>query len=348
MVLVRRIRHRGANIVVEANGEVLFAPTGDVGRWSNRFSHRVLAATEAAAPTNKRPRWAHYGKPLRATFRASTTYQPGRMKVYSAVGSGSPHAYYVDQGTGIFAGNGPYEAKVLPPYQHGGASLYENTWRPGGPGTRKVKPVFINGQPGQFFFDAGLKGGFASMRMRSFKVPGEGQITKALASIPTGLLGFLGNTVADGAFVSQLEEWRAWRDEAWGRGEGLGRGGGIGSKAHAAFMAKALAAREKKAKAARPKKAQPVIPKKNPKATTKPKVKKPPSHKITPAEAAHLKRMAALRAEERTLISAIHAQFPGARILDLRHGSVNGQPYWFFSISRKGVTTNHKNVSHIK
>lgn len=218
MVLVRRIRSRGANIVVEANGEVLFAPTGEVGRWTNRFSHHVRSATQAEAPSNKRPRWAHYGRALRATFTSSTTYQPGRMRVYSAIGSTSPHAYYVDQGTGIYAGNGPYEAKILPPWHRGSPSLYEATWRPGGPGTRKVKPVVIKGQKGQFFFDRGLKRGFESMRVRSFQVPGEGQITSALASIPSGLIDFIGNTVADGAFVAQLEQWRAWRDASW-RGE---------------------------------------------------------------------------------------------------------------------------------
>jgi hypothetical protein len=218
MVLVRRIRKRGANIVVEANGEVLFAPTGEIGRWTNRFSHRVLAATEAEAPTNKRPRWAHYGKPLKSTFKASTTYQPGRMKVYAAVGSTAPHSYYVDQGTGVYAGKGPYEAKVLPPWHRGSPSLYESTWRPNGPKGRKVRPVFIKGQKGQGFFDAGLKRGFQSMRLRSVQVPGEGKITQALNSIPTGLLGFLGNTPPDAGFKASLEQWRAWRDAAW-RGE---------------------------------------------------------------------------------------------------------------------------------
>lgn len=222
MVLVRRIHKRNANIVVEANGEVLFAPTGQVGVWTNRFSHRVRTFAALEAPANKRPRWGHYGKPLKSTFTASTTYQPGRMKVYSAIGSTSPHAYYVDQGTGIFAGNGPYPAKVIPPWYRGSPSLYENTWRPGGPGTRRVAPVLIKGQKGQFFFDAGLKRGFASMRMRSFQVPGEGQITQALSSIPTGLAGFLGNTPPSAGFRASLAEWRSWRDNAFMRHDRLG------------------------------------------------------------------------------------------------------------------------------
>lgn len=219
MVLVRRIQNRGSNIVVEANGEVLFAGSGDVGRWTNRFSQRARSFAQAEAPSNKRPRWAHYGKPLKQTFTASTTYQPTRMRVYSAIGSSAPHAWYVDQGTGIYNGSGPYEAKVLPPWQRGEASLYEATWRPGGPGTRRVSPVMIKGQKGQGFFDAGLRRAFQSMRMRAFQSPGDPKITGALNSVPTGLLNFLGNTPADGAFVASLQEWRMWRDEAWERNE---------------------------------------------------------------------------------------------------------------------------------
>lgn len=218
MVLVRRVRRRGANIVVEANAEVLFAPIGQIGRWTRRFTERVKVASAAAAPVNKRPRWAHYGKPLKATMRGSTTYQPGRMKVYSAVGSTAPHAYYVDQGTGIYAGNGPYKAEVLPPWHRGSPSLYEATWRPAGPGGRRVKAVYIKGQKGQFFFDEGLKRGFQSMRMRSYQVPGEGGLGQILNSVPTGIADFLGNTPPDAGFRASLAEWRAWRDAAW-RGE---------------------------------------------------------------------------------------------------------------------------------
>lgn len=224
MPLVRRIRKRGANIVVEAYGEVLFAASGDIGRWTNRFSQRVRSFAAQEAPTNKRPRWGHYGKPLKTTFTASTTYQPMRMRVYSAIGSSAPHAYYVDQGTGVFNGSGPYPAKVLPPWQRGEGSLYEATWRPAGPGTRKVNPVMIKGQKGQFFFDKGLARGFRSMRLRSFQLPGEGgpKISEAINSIPSGMTNFAGNTPADGAFIASLEQWRAWRDAAWTRGK-LGR-----------------------------------------------------------------------------------------------------------------------------
>lgn len=217
-MLVRKIRSRGANIVVEAHGEVLFAPGADISRWKNRFSNRITAFTAQGAPTNKRPRWAHYGKPLKTTFTASTRTRitKGGGFVYIAVGSTAPHAYYVDQGTGVYNGSGPYEAKVLPPWLPI-FDLYENTWRPAGPGGRKVKPVMIKGQRGQFFFDKGLKRGFQSMRLRSYQVPGEGvsSMAGALASFPTGMENFLGNTVSDATFKAQLQEWRRWRDERW-------------------------------------------------------------------------------------------------------------------------------------
>lgn len=223
-MLVRRLRRRGVNTVVEAHGEVLFAPGTDLSRWKNRFSQRILAATIVAAPENKRPRWDHYGKPLKGTFKASTATRitKGGGYFYIAVGSTAPYAAYVDQGTGVFAGGSPYPAKILPPWSRGSASLYENTWRP--PGSNKpVRPVMIKGQRGQFFFDAGLKNGFRSMRLRSFQVPGDAAITSALATFPDHLANFGGNTPADTAFRAQLTEWRAWRDKAFDSGRKLGR-----------------------------------------------------------------------------------------------------------------------------
>jgi hypothetical protein len=214
MPLVKVIRDRGANIVVEAHGEVLFAATGDVGRWTNRFSQRVRHFAAQEAPTNKRPRWAHYGKPLKSTMRASTKYRPTLMRVDSAVGSTAPHAYYVDQGTGVYAGNGPYTAKILPPWTQGGSSLYEHTWRPGG-GRGRVGRVLIKGQKGQGFLDAGVKQGFRVMRLAQSAYPDTAKITDALSSLPVGLEDFLGNTPVTPAFVAQLNEWRQWRDTAW-------------------------------------------------------------------------------------------------------------------------------------
>lgn len=236
---VRRLRNRGANIEVVAYGEVLFTEAGPVPGWLGRFSQRVRAAAELEAPSNKRPRWAHYGKPLKMTMRATTKARRGSSKfhLHAAVGSTAPHAYYVDQGTGVYNGSGPYPAAVLPPWQVGSPSLYEATWKPAGPSTanfqsRRVSPVMIKGQQGQFFFDKALKRGFQSMRMRSVQLPGEGVsgMSDVLRSVPAGLTGFLGNTPPSAGFRASLDEWREWRDSAWANYEGLGRGRGVGSR----------------------------------------------------------------------------------------------------------------------
>lgn len=222
-MLVRAIRAKGANVVVEIHGEALFAPGAMVPNWKRRLTARVRAATITAAPTNKRPRWGHYGKPLKSTFKASTRTRmtKGGGFVYSAIGSTAPHAYYVDQGTGIFNGSGPYKAKILPPWTRGEGSLYEHTWRPTGPGGKTVAPVWIKGQKPKNFFDKGLKRGMASMRMRSFQVPGEGVsgIRAGMNTFPEGLANFKGNTAADGSFLASLDQWREWRDAAWARND---------------------------------------------------------------------------------------------------------------------------------
>jgi hypothetical protein len=217
MPLVRRIRRRNAYMVVEAHAEVLFTATGDVGRWTNRLSNRITAFTAAAAPNNKRPRWAHYGRALKTTFTSSTTYQPGRMRVYAAVGSKAPHAVFVDQGTGVFNGGTPWKAAILPPRTEGGSDLYEATWRPGGPGNPRVKPIMIQGQKGQKFFEKGLRRGFQSMRMRTYQVPGEGgpRISSVLNSAPPSMLGKVLGPSATPAFMAQLEQWREDRDKAY-------------------------------------------------------------------------------------------------------------------------------------
>lgn len=271
MPVVKRIKHRGATVTVEAHGEVMFMPGGDVHAWTNRFTGRIRAKTIQAAPDNKRPRWAHYGKPLKQTIVSARPRFWGngrdKQRVYAAVGATAPHAYFVDQGTGIFGGNGPYEAKILPPWQPNSGSLYERSWRPGGPGTRRVAPVMIKGQKGQFFFDKGLAGAFRSMRMRSAQLPGDGgpRITDALASIPSGLENFSGsgNTSANPAFRGQLNEWRKWRDEAWSNREGLGRGGGVGSRAHEQAVAASRSKPKGAKKVNRPKPSRPKKPKPN-------------------------------------------------------------------------------------
>lgn len=222
MVYVKRIRKRGVNIVVEAYAEVLFAPTGDIGVWQRRFSQKAVQFAAQEAPTNKRPRWGHYGKPLKTTFTATSKHQPGRLRIYTAIGSTSPHATYVDQGTGVFGGKGLYQAKILPPWTRGSPSLYEHTWRPPGSQAR-VKPVFIKGQPGQQFLDKGVRRAFAFMRARSYQVPGEGNISNAVKSFPDALANFSGATPADAGFIQSLEQWRAWRDDAFNAEKRLGK-----------------------------------------------------------------------------------------------------------------------------
>lgn len=298
MPVVRRIRNRGATVTVEAHAEVLFMPGGDVHNWTNRFTGRIRAKTIQAAPTNKRPRWAHYGKPLKGTIVSARPRFWGngrnKMRVYGAVGSAASYAYYVDQGTGIHNGSGPYPAKILPPWEHGAPSLYEATWRPGGPGTRRVQPVMIKGQKGQQFFDKGLRNAFRSMRMRSAQVPGEGgpKITDALRSMPTGLEGaILGpGRQQSPAFIGQLNEWRKWRDEAWAEGKSLGRDRAKGPSQETRTRASA-------ASAAKP---RPKTKAKTPKA---PKPPKPQGY-------------ATLRDKQDDAVRAFAAQNPNVKILN--------------------------------
>jgi hypothetical protein len=223
MVLIKTFHNRGSTIVVEAHGEVLFSAAGDVGRWTKQLTRAIKVATQANAPRNKRPRWTHYGKPLKQTFDADVRYVPSRMRVYGAVGSSALHAAFVDQGTGVFGGNGAYEAKILPPWRRGSPSLYEQGWSPNGSGERSS--VLIKGQPGQFFFDAGLAQGFAAMRILSFEAPLTPKISEAVRSLPPGILSFLdqGNTVANPLFKQQLAEWRSWRQAAFNEGRTLGQ-----------------------------------------------------------------------------------------------------------------------------
>ncbi len=223
MPVTKVVRSRGATVTVVAAGEVLFTPAGAVGSWKVRFSQRAREFAAQAAPTNKRPRWAHYGTPLKGTMRASTDFDPSHMKVHSAIGSTAPHGYYVDQGTSDF------QAKILPPWFRGSASLYEHTWRPG-PNAIPVGTIRVRGQKGQEFLAAGVARAFASMRMRSFQVPGDPKITGALSSFPEGLANFSGATPADGAFMGSLAEWRAWRDERFNSGRILGDRGQGGSR----------------------------------------------------------------------------------------------------------------------
>lgn len=231
-MLIQRIKKRGANIVVEAHGELILLPTGDVGRWKQRLSQRVVQETSKEAPTNKRPRWGHYGTPLKKTFTASssTRLTRGGGFLYSAIGSTAAHAWYVDQGTGVFAGRGPYLAKILPPWHRGEGSLYEHTWRPGGPGNPRVRPVFIKGQRGQHFFDKGLDRAWRSLGDGRYRSLGAARVSEAMRTFPEGLANFVGSTPNNSAFRASRAQWREWRDERYNSGRMVGRDGGLDTR----------------------------------------------------------------------------------------------------------------------
>jgi len=216
MPRVKRLIGRNVRGIVEANGEVLFTPAGSVGRWTNRLSNAVSHGVSTAAPTNKRPRWGHYGIPLKKSITASTDYDPARMRVHAAVGSKAPYSTYVDQGTGVYAGSGPYPAKIIPPWSRGDSSLYEAAWKT--PSGKSSPVVMIKGQRPQGFFDKGLRAGFAKMGMVTTEVPGSGVGREAFATFPSWLSREVGNTKPGYAFRASLKEWRAWRDARWGRG----------------------------------------------------------------------------------------------------------------------------------
>lgn len=214
---VRKFRKRHAKVIMESNGEVLAAPGTDVSRWMNRFRQRVRARTIAAAPSHnyaERPLRPHPTTPLKKTITSSASKRvsPRGFFLYAAVGSYSEYALYVDQGTGIFGGNGQYEAKVLPPYSKSNPmSFYEKK-----PGSKAR--VFIKGQRGQHFFEKGLASAFRSMHLRSIRLPGEGvgAVRQAATSFPENLFG-AGNTPGPGdtTFVDRLEQWRQWKADAY-------------------------------------------------------------------------------------------------------------------------------------
>lgn len=243
MPQVRILREKGATIEVVAAGEVLFPNGKPVHGWTRRFANRIKKFTAEEAPRNKRPRWAHYGEPLHKTI-VSKDPRPRKVKngmvMHAAVGSTAPYAYYVDQGTGIHGGNGPYEGKILPPFAHGSPTLYEHTWKVPRPsyvdryGERvseweEVGTVTIKGQRGQHFFAKGLDRAFNSMMRRGWQKPAEASLGPALRSWVHGLDNFSGNTPWSFAFDAQLREWRAWRDAAFGSGKtrGLHHIGGV-------------------------------------------------------------------------------------------------------------------------
>ncbi len=231
-----RLSKRGAVAIVEIDAVLLFTPQGDVTNWTRRFSAHVNKYAAAVAPSNKRPRWSHYGKPLKATFKASTMPQPGRRRVYSGVGSSAPYSAFVDQGTGSRAGGAAYPAKVLPPSTWGGSDLYQA-------GRNKRRTVMIEGQRGQKYMDKAVRMAFATMRMRSYQIPAEkGALGEIVRSTPSGLIkGIVGATAKSPAFYRSLKQWQGWQDAAPRRSRAryaLGRlpeGAGAGEEVRAAW-----------------------------------------------------------------------------------------------------------------
>jgi hypothetical protein len=242
MPIVRVLRSRGARTVIVANGETLFGPGGPIPSWNRRFSNTVQRFTQKAAPSQHsgpRDRWSHQGKTLKQSFRSNTQIDVLGMKVHFAVGSTKGYALYVDQGTD------PFQAKILPPWRRGQASLYEHTWRPG-PGQPPVGTISVRGQDAQNFFASGLRNGFRAMRIASVVLPGER---------PEGLRGFPGQLanfaldVDQTLFRANLEQWREWRDAAFHSDRDLGDG----SKPRPPRKSRAKAKAVTRAKTAKPK-----------------------------------------------------------------------------------------------
>lgn len=228
MTTTRVLRNRGATVTVAAFGEVLFVEGQDIPRWTARFSRTISRFAAQAAPSHNyavRPLRPHdRGVPLKKSFTSTTQANAARMRVDAAVGSTAPYSTFVDQGTGIYnpQGGGPYPAKVLPPWREGEGSLYEATWTPG---KKQVAPVMIRGQRGQGFMEEGLNRAFTFMMRRAAQVVTEPRVGQAMAFFPENLaLRGAGNTPNDAAFRANMEQWRSWRDEAFWRGDQLGKG----------------------------------------------------------------------------------------------------------------------------
>lgn len=225
--LIKRLDGRNTTGLVEIHGQALFHPGADVAQWQRSLTATVLQLAAVYAPSNKRVRWAHSGPRLKSTMRASSLKikpSAGGGSIRSAVGSTAPHSMYVDQGTGIFgAGNGPYQAKILPPWTRGSPSLYESTWRPS-PGRPPVGTITVKGQPARYFFDRALEEGLRRKGMATAVVPGS---LGESSDLYTTLLGGAPTFSGSGGFYTELAMWRKWRDEAWSRKASLGEGAAL-------------------------------------------------------------------------------------------------------------------------
>lgn len=229
-ILIKRLHGRGVTGMVEIHGQALFAPHADVSRWQRRLTGRVLGLAGAYAPSNKRPRWAHSGKRLKTSMKASTPkprISAGGGSVRSAVGSTSPHAMFVDQGTGIHGmGNGPYQAKILPPWTRGSPSLFESTWRPG-PGQPAVGTTTVTGQRPQYFMDRALTEGLRRSGMKTVNVPDSAISAAKAKDFYTTVFDGAAQFAGSAAFDAELTQWREWRDAAWNKKHSLGEGAAL-------------------------------------------------------------------------------------------------------------------------
>jgi hypothetical protein len=220
-MLTRQMRKRGATVMVEAHGELLFAPGTELATWKDRFSNRMTAAVVAFAPTHgdtgARGYRPHPGPHLKETItsKTSTRITAGGGSYYIATGSRSNYALYPDQGTGVYAGHSPFLVKVLPPMEFGQPSLYERN----APWIKPNKQIVVQGQRAKHYFDRGLTKAFQSMIHRSWVLPGEGVsgMKDALTAFPETLAAAVAaNTMADAAFSARLTLWRSWREAAYG------------------------------------------------------------------------------------------------------------------------------------
>lgn len=213
-------------MLVEIHGQALFTPEGDVANWQRSLTATTRELAAVYAPSNKRPHWAHSGKRLKSSMRASTLKikpSAGGGSIRSAVGSISPHAVFVDQGTGIFgAGNGPYQAKILPPWTRGSPSLFESTWRPG-PGQPAVGTTTVKGQPAKYFFSRALEEALLRKGVATAVVPDSVVGKDLYTTMFDGVPEFGGSA----GFAAELTQWREWRDAAWNKNHSLGEGAAL-------------------------------------------------------------------------------------------------------------------------
>jgi hypothetical protein len=352
------MRHRGTTVTVTAAGEVLFMPGGQVHGWTRRFGNRAATFSRGFAPVNKRPRWGHYGAPLKDTIQSSPARFRGNghdtQLVHVAVGSSAPHALYVDQGTRDFM------AKILPPWTRNSPTLYEHTWRvpvssTGRDGERTVEweevgRIHVRGQRAQNFFDRGLDRAFMSMLRRSAQVPSDPRVTRALRTWPTGLENFSGATPADAAFMASLTEWRAWRDEAWAAKRILGLGyNRMRERREREDVKESIRRRTggtfeswQEQKARSRERSRRYRERQRAKAVKKPDRKKP-------EQIAHEQRQAAIKAERNRLVAGIQAKFgPNVRIVSMNHVRVNGTYVWQIRVIVRGAPKSFTNPSAVQ